>query len=86
MVDVGVRELKQHLSHYIDRAEHGEMVRVTERGRPVAMLGPLPGEGRIREGIAEGWVSPASRTGLGTVRRWKAARRVLDALAEDRSW
>lgn len=91
MADVGVRELKQHLSEYLDRAERGELVRVTERGRPKALLGPLPGRARIDAGIAEGWITPSSGTntpgpasGLGPSRRWKASRRVLDVLGEDR--
>lgn len=53
MTDVGVRELKQRLSEYLDRAERGEVVRVTDRGRPKAVLGPLPGRARIGEGIEE---------------------------------
>jgi prevent-host-death family protein len=85
MADVGVRELKQRLSEYLDRAERGELVRVTDRGRPKALLGPLPGRARVEEGVAQGWITPASRTGLGETRRWKGSRRVLDALAEDRS-
>jgi prevent-host-death family protein len=85
MADVGVRELKQRLSEYLDRAERGELVRVTDRGRPKALLGPLPGRARIEEGVAEGWISPASTAGLGPVRRWKSSGRVLDALGEDRS-
>jgi prevent-host-death family protein len=84
MADVGVRELKQRLSEYLDRAERGELLRVTERGRPKALLGPLPGRGRVEEGVAEGWITPGSGDGLRAVRRWKARRRVLDALAEDR--
>ena len=43
MTDVGVRELKQRLSEYLDRAERGEVLRVTDRGRPKAVLGPLLG-------------------------------------------
>jgi prevent-host-death family protein len=85
MADVGVRELKQRLSEYLDRAERGELVRVTDRGRPKALLGPLPGRGRVEEGVAQGWIAPASESGLGVVRRWKSSRRVLDALAEDRA-
>ena len=85
MADVGVRELKQRLSEYLDRAERGELVRVTDRGRPKALLGPLPGRARVEEGVAQGWITPASRTGLGEARRWKGSRRVLDALAEDRA-
>jgi prevent-host-death family protein len=84
MADVGVRELKQRLSEYLDRAERGELIRVTDRGRPKAVLGPLPGRARVDEGVAGGWISPASQTGLGTARRFSAKRRVLDVLADDR--
>ncbi len=84
MADVGVRELKQHLSEYLDRAERGETLRVTDRGRPKAVLGPIPGRARIEEGIAQGWVSPASGGPLREVRRWRARRGVLDVLSDDR--
>lgn len=84
MADVGVRELKQHLSAYLDRAERGEVLRVTDRGRPKALLGPLPGRARIEEGIADGWITPGSGAPLRPVTRRAGARRVLDALAEDR--
>jgi prevent-host-death family protein len=84
MADVGVRELKQRLSEYLDRAERGELVRVTERGRPKALLGPLPGRARLEEGLAEGWITPGSGASLRAVRRWKARRPVLEVLAEDR--
>lgn len=84
MADVGVRELKQRLSEYLDRAERGELVRVTERGRPKALLGPLPGRARVEEGVGEGWITPGSGAALGTTRRWKAHRPVLDVLADDR--
>jgi prevent-host-death family protein len=84
MADVGVRELKQHLSEYLDRAERGELLRVTERGRPKALLGPLPGRARIDGGIAEGWIKPGSGAALAPIRRFSSSARVLDALAEDR--
>lgn len=46
---VGVRELKNSLSAYLDRVKAGESVVVTERGTPVARLVPpdLP-EGLIQ--------------------------------------
>ena len=84
MTDVGVRDLKQHLSEYLDRAEHGELVTVTDRGRPKALLGPLPGRARVEEGIAAGWITPASAGRLGLARRWRGRTAVLEALAEDR--
>lgn len=39
-----MRDLRQHLSRYLRRVEAGERLVVTERRRPVAMLGPLPEE------------------------------------------
>jgi prevent-host-death family protein len=39
---VGVRELRQNLSRYLRRVASGERIEVTERGRPVAILAPLP--------------------------------------------
>jgi prevent-host-death family protein len=39
---VGVRELRQNLSVYLDRVKAGETLEVTEHGRPVAQLGPRP--------------------------------------------
>jgi prevent-host-death family protein len=84
-MEVGVRELKARLSEYLERAAHGEVVVVTERGRPKALLGPLPGRGRLEQGIAEGWVRPPLRTGaLEPAPTFTARRRVLDVLAEDR--
>lgn len=37
---VGVRELRQNLSVYLDRVKAGETLEVTERGEPVAELRP----------------------------------------------
>ena len=39
---VGVRELRQNLSVYLDRVKDGETLRVTEHGHDVALLTPLP--------------------------------------------
>jgi prevent-host-death family protein len=61
MVEIGVRELKKHLSEYLDRAARGEVVVVTDRGHPKARLGPLSTEERIAQGIREGWITPAKR-------------------------
>jgi len=60
---VGVRELRQNLSVYIRRAQAGEALEVTERGRPVAMLGPLPGQGTELDRLASrGLVIRATRS------------------------
>jgi prevent-host-death family protein len=41
MVRVGIRELRQDASTWVKRAAAGETIEVTDRGRPVAQLGPL---------------------------------------------
>ncbi len=84
MGDVGVRELKQRLSEYLERAERGEVIRVTDRGRPKAVLGPLPGRLRIEEGVAEGWLTPGSGARLRPAQRAPGSRTVAEVLAEDR--
>ncbi len=84
MVDVGIRELKQHLSEYLDRAEGGEVLRITDRGRPKAVLGPVPGRPHIEDGIRAGWIRPGTNVPLGQVPRARSPRQVLDVLAEDR--
>jgi prevent-host-death family protein len=38
----GVRELRQNLSVYLRRVLEGRTIEVTERGRAVALLVPLP--------------------------------------------
>jgi len=38
MTTVGIRELKAHLSHYLQLVQKGEQVVVTDRGREVAVI------------------------------------------------
>jgi prevent-host-death family protein len=45
MERIGVRELRQHASRYLARVANGEAIEVTDRGRPVARLVPVPGAG-----------------------------------------
>jgi prevent-host-death family protein len=42
MQTIGVARLKAHLSRYLAHVKGGQEVLVTERGRPVAKLVPLP--------------------------------------------
>ncbi|MGH9048987.1 MAG: type II toxin-antitoxin system Phd/YefM family antitoxin [Acidimicrobiia bacterium] len=83
-MDVGVRELKARLSEYLARAAKGEMIRVTERGVPKAVLGPLPGRARIEAGLAEGWLRPGSGAPPRRVKPHRSTRRIADVLEEDR--
>ncbi len=60
---VGIRELRQNLSIYVDRVKDGETLEVTEHGRPVAELGPLrpPSKSLIEQMLADGRIVPAKR-------------------------
>lgn len=61
MERIGIRELRQNASEYVRRAEAGETIEVTDRGRPVARLSPLPSGGTLLERlIADGTVTPAT--------------------------
>lgn len=42
MTRIGIRELRQRASEYLRRVEAGETIEVTDRGRPVALLTPVP--------------------------------------------
>lgn len=60
MERIGIRELRQHASRWVRRAEAGESFEVTDRGRAVARLQPLPrAEGGVERLRAEGRISPA---------------------------
>jgi prevent-host-death family protein len=85
MNEVGVRELKARLSHYLARAKAGEAIRVTDRGIPIAELGPLSVESNIERGIREGWITPGNEEP--PPKRWQrfhSDMTVEELLAEDR--
>ena len=63
MERIGVRELRQHASRYLDRVKAGETVEVTERGRLVALLTPPhPAISARQRLVASGRLLPATRT------------------------
>lgn len=87
MVRIGVRELRQHASRYLNRVKSGETVEVTERGQLVALLVPPDPASTARERlIADGRLIPSAGT-LRLPERAVADRStgsVLDELREDR--
>lgn len=83
-MNVGIRELKAHLSEYVDKASRGEDITVTARGKPVAQLVGLEKTSRLDNGIEEGWITPPSQRGLGPATRFKSARTTAEVLDEDR--
>jgi prevent-host-death family protein len=55
---IGVRELRQHASRYLERVVRGETLEVTDRGRPVARLVPVSTDAWA-DMVASGRVTPA---------------------------
>ncbi len=61
---IGIRELRQHASVYVDLAEKGYTVDITNRGRLVAQLVPVREPGSPMERlIAAGIIEPAEEGG-----------------------
>lgn len=58
MASVGIRELRQRASELLRRVEDGESIEITDRGRPVAVLSPLPAD-PLERLIAAGDLQPS---------------------------
>jgi prevent-host-death family protein len=43
-IHVGTRELKNRLSQYLRRVKAGEIVIITEHGKPVGQITPIPND------------------------------------------
>lgn len=84
MTEVGIRELRDHLSRYLDQVQGGEEVVVTDRGRAVARVVPMNGEREIDRLIREGLVTPAKMPKGPAPRPIKTAGTVSDLVAEQR--
>ena len=60
MTSVGVRELRQRASGLLRLVEQGETVEITDRGRPVALLTPIPEGSPLERMRAAGDVETAT--------------------------
>jgi prevent-host-death family protein len=50
---VSLREVNQHLTRFVKAAEGGERIVITRRGRPVALLSPVPRQERPLDAARE---------------------------------
>ena len=82
---IGIRELRQHASVYVDLAEKGYTVDITNRGRLVAQLVPVREPGSPLERlIAAGIIEPAEEQGgVGDLEPYPAAT-ASEALGQGR--
>ena len=87
---VGVRELRQNLSIYLDRVKKGEALTVTEHGQAVAVLQPLqPAASALSRLVAGGRATAPARV-VSSLRRplevklTKPLSEILDELRDER--
>jgi len=84
MAEVGIRELRDHLSQYLDKVQAGNDLVVTDRGRPIARVVPMSGERTFDRLIREGKVTPAKTRVRTLPTPIKAKGTVSDLVAEQR--
>lgn len=87
MDSVGVRELRQYLSRYLDRVKAGETLVVTERGEEVARLVPSGDSSYAELVVRHGATPPAGsiEAVAARLRRPSSPRGTTDAfLSESR--
>ncbi len=85
-LEVGIRELRDHLSRWLEEVQGGRELVVTERGRPVARLVPASGGSSMEELIAAGIVTPpaARREPASTFGRIRTDGDVLEFVLQQR--
>lgn len=91
MQSIGVRELRQHASRWLERVRQGESFQVTDRGRPVAMLIPLASMSVLDRMAAAGEVTPATGSvldvePLATERGSPSASDILREMRNSEQW
>jgi prevent-host-death family protein len=89
-MNVPVRVLKNQLSEYLRKVQQGRVVTVTDHGRPIATLGPLPDRAataaeRLARLVEDGEVTAPRSRGRASVKLSKVrGRPVSETLVEDR--
>jgi prevent-host-death family protein len=83
-MEVGVRELRDNLSRYLEQVKDGGELVVTEHGRAIARLLPMEGESVIDRLIAEGLVTPAKHHDRTLPPPLKTKGTVSDLVADQR--
>lgn len=85
MAEAGIRELRNHLSQYLDRVRTGEELVVTDRGTAVARIVPMDQPRTFDRLVDDGLIEPApDRTRRRPRRRTRPAEPVSDLVGEQR--
>jgi len=75
-MEIGIRELKDRLSEILHRANNGESITITHHGQPLCQIEPLLSNefvlpDYLKEAAVEGWLKPATRSGLKKIKGFK---------------
>jgi prevent-host-death family protein len=90
MTRIGIRELRQNASRYLEKVKAGEVVEVTQRGKLIALLvSPSPTHSERDRLVSAGRLAPATSVFQLPERRHTArtdseASEALSNLREDR--
>lgn len=82
--EVGVRELHDKLSEYLQRVEEGADVIVTRRGKQIARLSSIDAEDPLEDLRRRGLLRPARRPRTPRRAEVEATGSVSDLIAEQR--
>jgi prevent-host-death family protein len=81
---VGIREAKINLSKLLKNVQKGREIIITDRGKPVGMIVPLPAGSlplaeRIHELERQGWIEPRKKK---TMKKFLVPIPIRDELAQ----
>jgi len=83
-VEVGIRDLRNHLSKYLAGVAQGDELVVTDHGQAVARILPVAVPRPIDRLVAEGLVSPSGEPRSRPRRRIQANEPISGLVAEQR--
>ncbi len=67
MTQIGLQELRQNLSRYLQRVSTGESLQITDRKKPVAILMPVPKAPEVLDRLAAEGRATAPRLDLADI-------------------
>lgn len=83
-MDVGVRELRDHLSSHLAEVRAGRTVTVTDHGKPIARIVPVQRPTRLERLREEGRIQPARTRKQAAPEPVSASGTVSDLVGEQR--
>lgn len=84
MAQIGIRELKAHLSAYVRAAKAGERVTITDRGVVVAQIVPAEGDAALQRLIDAGLAMPPAHRARAVPEPLSTAGPVSEIVSEQR--